>query len=233
MKVSGIYKIQSLIKPERIYIGSAVNIQRRWIDHRKLMTANKHENNINKYGKLDLIFTIIEPCPIELLITREQYYIDTLKPYFNICKIAGSAMGTKRSPESRKRLSERMKGRVSTMKGKHHSIETKEKLRLINLGKKASEETKLKMRLSMLGKNKRECSIETKQKIGNANKGRILSIETRNKMSIARIGNKNGVGNKNHLGHKGGVAWNRGIPHSEKQKQKLKEAWAIRKQRVA
>jgi hypothetical protein len=28
-KISGIYKIQSKIKPERIYIGSAVNLQKR------------------------------------------------------------------------------------------------------------------------------------------------------------------------------------------------------------
>ncbi len=29
--ISGVYKIQSKIKPERIYIGSSVNINSRWI----------------------------------------------------------------------------------------------------------------------------------------------------------------------------------------------------------
>ena len=33
MAVSGIYKIESKIKPERCYIGSAVNINRRWNVH--------------------------------------------------------------------------------------------------------------------------------------------------------------------------------------------------------
>lgn len=38
MNISGIYQIQSKCKPKRIYIGSGVNIQRRWWTKRK---ANK------------------------------------------------------------------------------------------------------------------------------------------------------------------------------------------------
>jgi hypothetical protein len=33
MKISGIYKIQSIVKPERIYIGSANNINKRRTNH--------------------------------------------------------------------------------------------------------------------------------------------------------------------------------------------------------
>ena len=32
-KFSGVYKIQSICKPERVYIGSAVNIDKRWKEH--------------------------------------------------------------------------------------------------------------------------------------------------------------------------------------------------------
>ena len=33
MKISGIYKIESKLKPERIYIGSTININIRWNKH--------------------------------------------------------------------------------------------------------------------------------------------------------------------------------------------------------
>jgi hypothetical protein len=32
-RITGIYKIQSIIKPERIYIGSAVYVDKRWKEH--------------------------------------------------------------------------------------------------------------------------------------------------------------------------------------------------------
>ena len=55
-KISGIYKIQSLYHPERCYIGSAVNITRRWMEHLTALKADKHyskklQNHYNKYGK--------------------------------------------------------------------------------------------------------------------------------------------------------------------------------------
>jgi predicted GIY-YIG superfamily endonuclease len=43
MSSSGIYKIQSVCKPERIYIGSAVDIARRWREHVSCLKKNKHE----------------------------------------------------------------------------------------------------------------------------------------------------------------------------------------------
>jgi predicted DNA-binding protein (MmcQ/YjbR family) len=55
----GIYKIQSVIKPERIYIGSAKNIRIRWNIHTSNLKLNRHENkklqnHYNKYGVNDL-----------------------------------------------------------------------------------------------------------------------------------------------------------------------------------
>ena len=61
---SGIYKIESKIKPERIYIGSSVNIIARWKNHLYELRKNKHRNNklqnhYNKYGESDLLFSIM------------------------------------------------------------------------------------------------------------------------------------------------------------------------------
>jgi group I intron endonuclease len=52
----------------------------------------------------DLIFSIIEYCPKDKLIEREQYWIDTLKPEFNICKIAGFTLGVKYSEKAKRNL---------------------------------------------------------------------------------------------------------------------------------
>lgn len=49
-------------------------------------------------------------------------------------------------PEVRKKISEKLKNRIGTFKGKHHTIEIKNKLSKINIGKKHTEETKNKLR---------------------------------------------------------------------------------------
>jgi hypothetical protein len=37
----------------------------------------------------------------KLILEREQYYLDLLKPEYNILKVAGSSLGFKHSEESR------------------------------------------------------------------------------------------------------------------------------------
>jgi len=105
MKIRGIYKIQSKIKPECIYIGSSEHIYNRWSAHRRHMFYNKHkntkmQNHYNKYGLDDFIFEVIEDCSLEEKLSREQYYIDTLNPWFNINLVAGNTTGRKFSEET-------------------------------------------------------------------------------------------------------------------------------------
>jgi GIY-YIG catalytic domain. len=64
MNTSGIYKIESKLKPERIYIGSAINIGQRWRVHLSDLRKQKHhskklQNHYNKYGEVDLSFSIL------------------------------------------------------------------------------------------------------------------------------------------------------------------------------
>jgi group I intron endonuclease len=163
MRKSGIYKISSIIKPDRCYIGSAVSISDRWTSHLHTLKKGRHRNerlqrHYNKYGKDDLVFSVIEECPANVLIEREQYYIDTLSPTFNINMIANSNYGRKWSDETRAKMSEAQKGlkkgQPAPNKGKPHSEETKAKLRkawekrrLIPI----SEETREKYRERMIG----------------------------------------------------------------------------------
>ncbi len=105
-----IYKISSISHPDRIYVGSAINPRRRKRDHfRRLKVKchpnNKLQNHSNKYGVDDLIFeTLEEVKDVRILVEREQYYIDNLKPYFNLCLVAGSQLGMKRSDETKEKM---------------------------------------------------------------------------------------------------------------------------------
>jgi group I intron endonuclease len=123
LKISGIYKIQSQIHPDRFYIGSAIQVKSRWCLHLADLKKNKHhasklQNHYNKYGIDDLVFIIIEPCLPQFLQIREQFYLDTLRPFFNSSKSAFSNRGCKWSDEDRKKQSERMTGKPSPRKGK-------------------------------------------------------------------------------------------------------------------
>ena len=206
MSISGIYQIQSKRKPGRIYIGSAIRVSHRWNCHLSDLRLNKHhsgklQNHFNKYGEADLQFSILLGCEKEDLIKTEQYFIDSYNPYFNCCKIAGSPLGVKHSTETRKKASERNKG-------KHYSKKTEFKKGMTpwNKGKKLaafSEETKQKMSDSQKGINTwmkgRHHSEETKFKQSKALKGRKMSDESRLKMSLSQKGNKKWLG-KNHSG---------------------------------
>lgn len=85
----GIYMIINLINGKK-YIGSSINIRQRLWEHRATLRHNKHYNNHlqrawNKYGEENFDFSILERCPKEKRFEREQYYVDSLHPEYNIC----------------------------------------------------------------------------------------------------------------------------------------------------
>ena len=180
MIISGIYKIQSTIKPERYYIGSAVNINNRWKHHISELKLNKHgnkklQNHVNKYGINDLQFHIVENCDKEKLIQYEQIFIDKWNPYFNICKIAGSALGIKRSIETCKKISEKAMGHQR------------------NVGRKSPPHVIEK--LANFNRNRIKTDLEKKH-LSDGHMGIRPSSATRIKMGIKKIGNTNRLGIK-------------------------------------
>ena len=81
-KVCGIYKIKI---HDKEYIGSSKNIQHRLRQHLITLKQNKHHNHTmqnlyNKYGIDNIYFEVIETCLEENRISREKYYINSIKP---------------------------------------------------------------------------------------------------------------------------------------------------------
>jgi group I intron endonuclease len=77
----------------------------------------------------------------KLILEREQHYIDSLSPVYNINPIAGSRLGSGHTQETIARMSEIKKGENNPNFGKIHSIESRAKM-----SKPKTEQTKAKMR---------------------------------------------------------------------------------------
>jgi len=108
------------------------------------------------YGKFKL--EILEYCEVDVLISREQYYLDILKPEYNICKIAGSTSGKVHSKSTKEKIGKSIKGKNHPWFGKHHTFETREKIKTKHLNRihimpKMQLETKLKLSLISIGLN--------------------------------------------------------------------------------
>jgi group I intron endonuclease len=104
---SGVYEIINEING-KFYVGSSIDIDNRWAAHRNSFKKPKPPTEsllfyaVQKYGIENFTFIVLEECePIkETLLEREQHYLDTLKPAYNIMPTAGSRLGSKQSPET-------------------------------------------------------------------------------------------------------------------------------------
>lgn len=111
-----------------------------------------------KYGHSNFSLEILEYCDRDCVIKREQYFIDFIKPRYNILKVAGSPLGYKHTLEALEKL------RIAGLR-RTHSEESKAKLRAANLGRSVSEEIRLKISETKLKANFRH-SEEAKLRIG-------------------------------------------------------------------
>ena len=181
IRTKGIFGIYQIELNNKIYIGSTTSsFKSRWSQHlsdfKKGRNSPHMQNAYNKYGDSTLKFSILKIVKRkEDCIPREQYYIDTLKPQYNICQIAGSCLGVVHTEETKRKMSEANKGKII-------SEETKRKMREAKKGRKLSEEHKRKIGVAIKGNIHTE---ETKRKMSEASKGIICSEETRKKMSMA------------------------------------------------
>lgn len=194
--VSGIYSIRNK-KNGKLYIGSAVNISSRWTKHLSGLRLGKHENcrlqnSWVKHGESEFQFEVIElVADKSKLIAREQFWIDSLLPEYNINPVAGSMLGFRHSAESKMKMSAASSGRAQ-------SEESNRKRSAALLGRKKrpfSDEHRQKLSDAKKGVKRGPMPEEVKRKLSAVKKGRpgqAQSEESRLKKSIAMTGRKRG-----------------------------------------
>lgn len=118
---SGVYQIINEVNGKS-YVGSSQNIDYRWSRHRNSFKKPMKNRSIlwdaaQKHGVENFTFIVLEECDVvkEMLLAREQHYIDTLNPEYNIMQTAGSRLGSKSSPETLEKLSKISKDRWAAM----------------------------------------------------------------------------------------------------------------------
>lgn len=190
--IGGIYKIVNKSNG-KFYIGSAVSFKERWKKHKKDLRKGTHHSKYlqrawNNYGEESFLFIVIEYVENKLkLINREQYYIDSLSPHYNVCKIAGSCLGLKHSIETRKIYTAQRLGKKIGPQTEEHKMN----IRISKLGIIASDETKRKMSLSRRGVKRDPHSLETRKKIGDTQRGVLrgpLSEDHKKKIRDSKLG---------------------------------------------
>lgn len=104
-----------------------------------------------KYGHQNFTLDILEYCKADLLISKEQQYIDYFKPEYNLNPTAGTSMGYKHTEET-----------LNKMKNLETSLETRVKLAAAAKGRILSDKVKAKISAARLGI---KLSAETRAKL--------------------------------------------------------------------
>jgi group I intron endonuclease len=210
----GIYQILNIVT-KKCYVGSALKIESRWKDHKKMLKGGSGHHSIklqrawNKYGPEAFEWNILQECEEAQLTWLEAFWMDRLNSVGNgynssiltlddglvirshTEETRAKLRGRKHTEETKKKISLAGKGRV---KSETERLKHSQTLK----GRKASEDTKKKMREAKLGKKRPEetrvkikeaklhQSDETRKKNSLAQRGKVVSEETRKKISLRR-----------------------------------------------
>ena len=126
--VSGVYWIQNNINGH-IYVGSSINMDKRFIQHRSDLCGERHDNSYlqhawNKYKEVAFEFRLLLICEIEELHIYEQCLLDLWKPEYNLNLLAAGG---------------------DYLKGKKFSDEHRRNISKAKMGHEVSKETRLKI----------------------------------------------------------------------------------------
>lgn len=136
--LSGVYRWVKK-DSEKSYIGSSAKLNdrfRRYFNN-SYISDNKRGGSLIckallRYGYVGFRLEILEYCSSSEVLAREQFYLDTLKPEYNILKVAGSNLGYKHSEASLKLMS-------IASKTRNQSEEFLESKREVMLGRKLTK----------------------------------------------------------------------------------------------
>ena len=189
-KNCGIYAIYNIYNG-KIYIGSALDMTRRYNKHIRTLILGTHHNGHlqsawNNDGEDAFVFFPILFCEKDEVKDKEQWWIDFYKSYdnrhgYNISRSTIAPMlGRRHSDESRLSMSKSRKGVPHTKEG-YKKIGDSQK------GRKFSEERIVNM--SEIAKSMWE-SEEYRERQKIARVGRLLSVEHKENLGASRRGRK-------------------------------------------
>jgi group I intron endonuclease len=126
----------------KIYIGSAVDLSKRFRNYFAKKYLNRFKsmyiyNALLCHGYSAFSLDIVEYIDISnlskedarlLILKREQFYIDELKPGYNINPTAGSRLGSFHTLDTKEKISGVQSAENNSMYGKSHSAEAKAKM---------------------------------------------------------------------------------------------------------
>nr|YP_010029628.1 hypothetical protein J2C28_mgp28 [Beauveria lii]QOU11069.1 hypothetical protein [Beauveria lii] len=183
---SGIYKWINNINGNT-YVGSGLNLTKRIGDYFNESELKRNPRPIHaallKHGHDNFTLKILEYCKPDELIKREQYYLDLMKPEYNILKNAYSLLGFKHSDET-----------IARLKLKSISEEHKKILSSGHLGKQVSQEIRDKLSLAMTNYKKNNplspealANIKAKTTEREGKPVRILNIKTNETLDFSTL----------------------------------------------
>lgn len=171
------------------YVGQTINNLKQRRNEHIGASLNKRDNNyfhsaIRKHGPENFDWEIIQECnSIDQLNRLEIFYIGYYDTFGNGYNLTNGGKNILASEETKKRISDAVKGQNNPFYGKTHSILSREKI--TEAGKNrgpVSDETRKKMSDAQRGEN-------------NANYGKTMSDAQKKKLSKAQKGKYMGKNN--------------------------------------
>jgi len=158
----------------KTYVGSTIDLTTRLYKYFSLAHLSKSKTPIHnallKYGHENFKLEILEEnVDKDLLLEREQLYLDLLKPEYNVLKTAGSPVGYVHSAETREKMANRVV-----------SEETRNALSLAATGRVLTEEDKKKISMKNKGKKLSAELHASQEKVTTANRLRGTKVEVTN-----------------------------------------------------
>lgn len=202
---SGIYSITHT-GSGKFYIGSSVNVERRWLDHKKLLRAGKHhsihlQRAWSKHGEASFAFEILIACALDELQGIEQIAINEFSPVFNMTDCVASPMrGKKHTAETRAKISAKRAGQIVSVETRAKlsaarstwvlSDASRKKISVARTGMKFTPEHRANISVAKSGKPGRPVSDELKRRISQKLVGHAVSQSTRDAVRTAHLGMK-------------------------------------------
>ena len=209
----GIYQIVNTITGAR-YIGQSIDIKRRLRQHKRKEQNPNLKKDFENFGIDAFKFEILEECKVEELTKREDYYLKTFEPEYNI-RMNGQFI----SEEARKKMSELQIGKTKpTLSKQVKCVETGEIFQSVRAAAKFAGVAAANMSVLLSGKGRtlggfhwifnvpeneqaemerikqmpegKSHSEDTKLKQRRAKLGKKMSAEARMKMRQSQLGVK-------------------------------------------